>query len=461
MERIQLRNPLRDFDYVSIAREVPTRPSSVMKAGAHHKNAVPLVRNVSFTYAEASMKALRRVLLPVAFATAVLASSFQATHKLPEQLSDAAFWQFATDSSEGSGSFISENFVSNELGFQYVIPAALERVQPGGVYMGVGPEQNFTYVAAFHPSIAFIVDIRRQNLIEHLLYKAIFELSSNRTEFLSRLFARRPGIVDRDAPPEELLASFAAVPQDAAFYRETLDVVRNLLLKKHRFALSDEDQVMLEHVYEEFAKQGTDIRYSVTVLPVVSGGFRVIDLPVIPDKVPTDTVVPAAPRIQNGIVLDRVLGIPFPTYAEVMAAMDANGKNWSFLATEENYRTIRQMQQNNLIVPLVGDFAGPKAIRAVGQYLKDHESTVSVFYISNVEQYLTPAPKLQEFYSNVAMLPLNASSTFIRSAQVQGVQPGLAQSSISSMQNVLDAVLDGRVRNWNDILRMSESSLAR
>jgi hypothetical protein len=113
------------------------------------------------------------------------------------------------------------------------------------------------------------------------------------------------------------------------------------------------------------------------------------------------------------------------------------------------------MQQKNLIVPLVGDFSGPKALRAVGQFLKDHGATASVFYVSNVEQYLTPLPKLQNFYGNVAALPLNASSTFIRSAQIPGPQPGLAQSSVSSMQTILDAVLDGRVRNWSEILQLS------
>ena len=56
--------------------------------------------------------------------------------------------------------------------------------------MGVGPEQNLTYVAAFRPRIAFVVDIRRQNLLHHLWYKAVFELSPTRAEFLSRLFAR-------------------------------------------------------------------------------------------------------------------------------------------------------------------------------------------------------------------------------------------------------------------------------
>jgi hypothetical protein len=147
--------------------------------------------------------------------------------------------------------------------------------------------------------------------------------------------------------------------------------------------------------------------------------------------------------------------MPFPTYAEVMKAKDASGKTWSYLATEENYQRVRGMQEKNLIVPLVGDFAGPSALRAVGQFLKDHDATVSVFYVSNVEQYLTPLPRLQDFYVNVAELPLDASSTFIRSAQISGPQPGLAQSSISSMQNILDAVLSGRARNWNDILQLS------
>ena len=89
--------------------------------------------------------------------------------------------------------------------------------------------------------------------------------------------------------------------------------------------------------------------------------------------------------------------------------------------------------------------------------MKDHSATVSVFYVSNVEQYLTPLPKLQSFYANVAELPLDASSTFIRSAQIVGPQPGLAQSSISSMQTVLDAVVEGRARTWSDILQLSNS----
>ena len=69
----------------------------------------------------------------------------------------------------------------------------------GGVYIGVGPEQNFSYIARLRPAMAFIIDIRRENLNLHLFYKALFEVSSDRADFVSRLFSRpRPtGIWDR------------------------------------------------------------------------------------------------------------------------------------------------------------------------------------------------------------------------------------------------------------------------
>src|SRR5262245_13167593 len=95
---------------------------------------------------------------------------------LPEELSDAQFWNLINESSEAGGYFRSDNFVSNESAFQHVIPKLKKQIKPGGVYVGVGPEQNFTYVAALGPKLAFVVDIRRQNMLLHLMYKALFEL---------------------------------------------------------------------------------------------------------------------------------------------------------------------------------------------------------------------------------------------------------------------------------------------
>jgi len=426
---------------------------------------------------------MRKLTIAVVAILFFLVPPSSAIETLPPQLSDAAFWKIITDSSEPGGTFLSENFLSNERGYQYVIPPLRRKILPGGVYMGVGPEQNFTYMAAFHPQIAFIVDIRRQNMIEHLLYKAIFEMAPDRAQFLSLLFSRKlPSGLAAASSVEDLFNAYTSAPFDLDLYQKNLQAVKDLLWKQHKFALTSEDEASLEHVYNAMARAGTSLGYSVSdpnlqraastrILDLFSGppaaegpassdvtgffppGF-VPRVPIGEVQIITDTFTPALP--QSTAPPPRVTIGPFPTYTDLMTATDATGANWSYLASEANYNSVREMQQKNLIVPLVGDFAGPKAIRAVGQYLKDHDLTVSVFYLSNVEQYLTPTATLKSFYDNVATLPLNSSSSFIRSAQSTGVQPGIVQSMASPIQDVLDAVIDGRAKNSADILRMSQ-----
>ena len=76
------------------------------------------------------------------------------------------------------------------------------------VYLGVGPEQNFTYIAALKPKMAFIVDVRRGNLQLHLMYKALFELSSDRADFIFRLFSRkRPEGLGPKSTADEIFAA--------------------------------------------------------------------------------------------------------------------------------------------------------------------------------------------------------------------------------------------------------------
>src|SRR5712671_7193277 len=111
---------------------------------------------------------------------------------LPAQYTDAEFWRFVSEFSEPGGRFPYENFVSNEVNYQSVIPEVRRRTTPGGVYLGVAPEQNFTYIAVIQPKVSFIFDIRRQNLVELLMYKALFEMSTDRADFVSQLFSRRP-----------------------------------------------------------------------------------------------------------------------------------------------------------------------------------------------------------------------------------------------------------------------------
>src|SRR4030095_15820719 len=116
--------------------------------------------------------------------------------QLPTALKDDELWRLIADLSETGGTF-PQQFMSNEDSAQFVIPALKQTTKPGGVYVGVGSEQNFTYKASIRPRLAFIVDIRRDNVFEHLMYKALFELSDNRADFVSRLFSRkRPAGLD-------------------------------------------------------------------------------------------------------------------------------------------------------------------------------------------------------------------------------------------------------------------------
>src|SRR4051794_16509119 len=117
-----------------------------------------------------------RFVAPLLFVAPVIAAQTGAPSAtpsagIPAKLTDAAFWKLVTDFSENNGFFQSDNFVSNETTFQWVIPALLKSTRAGGAYLGVGPDQNFPYIIALKPKIVFIFDIRRQNLLAHLMYK--------------------------------------------------------------------------------------------------------------------------------------------------------------------------------------------------------------------------------------------------------------------------------------------------
>jgi hypothetical protein len=131
------------------------------------------------------------------------------------RIDDRVFWQLIGALSEPDGDFQSENLLSNETEFPRIMAAVQRTVRPNGAYLGVGPEQNFNYIAVTHPKIAFLIDIRRQNMLEHLLYKAIFELSPDRAVFISRLFSRKqPQGLTGNLSAAELFDAYSGMPGD-------------------------------------------------------------------------------------------------------------------------------------------------------------------------------------------------------------------------------------------------------
>jgi hypothetical protein len=327
-----------------------------------------------------------------------VAPALVAADLLPARLSDQEYWKLVTDFSEPNGFFRSDNLLSNESYFQQVIPTLLSGAKTGRVYMGVGPEQNFTYIVALKPAMVFIVDIRRGNLDLQMMYKALFELSEDRAEFVGRLFARkRPGGLTTNSSAEEIFSAYRTVDRDEAFYNQNLKEMIAFLKTNHKFDLLEEDTQGIEYVYRTFAKFGPELQYS------SSGSFG---------------------------------GLFQPTYADLMTATDASGQTRSYLANEDHFRFMKDLEARNLVVPLVGNFAGPKAIRNVGQYLKEKGATVSAFYLSNVEQYLRMDGIWDAFCANVATLPLDQASRFIRSVRRVGSQQNVGlDSELGEMQS--------------------------
>jgi hypothetical protein len=354
------------------------------------------------------------VRLLAVIACLVVIPALYGASQIPDHISDEDFWHMVSDFSEPNGSFHSDNFVSNETMFQRVIPRLKEH-GVGGAYIGVGPEQNFTYLTAIRPQIAFIIDIRRQAMLQHLMYKAIIELSTDRADFLSMLFSRqRPAGLTAESTALELFEAYeTALPDHAMFERNLSSILKHLTMQ-HGFTLSGSDRHDIEYVYKAFFGYGPELTY---------------------------TSEPA-----------------LPTYAQLMVTSDRDGENRSYLASEANFQIVQKLQSNNLVIPIVGDFAGTKAMRAVADYLKDHELVVNSFYTSNVEQYLFLQGNWDKFYVNVAQFPVNANSVFIRwiPRGSRFTSPLKRNSNaLCPISEFMEAFTAGAIRTYRDVLTMT------
>jgi hypothetical protein len=285
----------------------------------------------------------------------------------------------ATLSEEG-GAFPSDNYVSNETSQLHVAAAVLRRVRPGGVYLGVGPEQNFAYVALSRPALAFVLDIRRDNLVLHLLYKAAFELAADRAELVALLLGRgRPVPVAAEAPLDAVLETVAASSRST----ETLEAAHRRIVERldaHGALARPADREALGRIHRAFFRHGLDLRFAWR-----EASFR-----------------------------------RYPPLGEMLGVRDAEGRARGFAADEETFRLVQRMQREHRIVPVVADFAGDRALAAIAAELDRRRLRVGVFYVSNVEQYLLEGGVWWKWRRNVALLPVDDASVFVRAYLDQG-----------------------------------------
>jgi len=297
---------------------------------------------------------------------------------LPSALNDQEFWRlFETFSEPGRSVGLSDNFVSNE-------PRVAENARwlspSGGVYVGVGPEQNFTYIARLRPAMAFIVDIRRENAALHLLYKALFELSRDRAEFVSRLFSRPvPQGLGERATVAEIFDRVDQEKSSDARLAESIGLVRERLLMVHHFPLQEHDAASIDRALHAFADGGPALHY---------WGAQPIDSDILR-----------------------------PSYQRLMTMPDMTGQLRSFLASEGAFRFVQDMHRHNLVIPVVGDFGGKGALRRIAEYVREHHDVVRAFYGSNVAVYLTNQ-QMRVFCGNLSALPAARNASFVDSDSV-------------------------------------------
>jgi hypothetical protein len=338
-----------------------------------------------------------------------------ATAPRPPLTPQSSFATRITSLSETPGYFDTDNLISNERSYLQVIPDLRAPAIRGGAYIGVGPDQNFSYIAAVRPSIAFIIDIRRDNLLLHLLFKALFQLSRTRIEYLALLFGRAvPPRIERwsDASIERLVNYVDSNRVDAVSHDKTRVRIKDALAR-FGVELSREDLETIDRFHRRFIDAGLSLQFQSTGRPPQSH---------------------------------------YPSYRELLVAKDPESKPGNYLASEESFQIVRALQDRDLIIPVVGNLSGPSALASIGSFMKQRGDTLSAFYASNVEFYLFGEGSFRDFVTNLRRVPHTNHSLIIRSVFGRWRSGDGSSSHTQSVAAMLDAVQNGRIRSYRELV---------
>ena len=324
--------------------------------------------------------------------------------------------------SEPNGEFDTDNLISNEQSYLHVVPALEQAGVTGGVYVGVGPDQNFSYIARLRPAQAFIVDIRRDNLLLHLLFKAIFAASRNRVEYVSLLTGRpAPDRVEtwRDASIERIVAYIDETkPTAAATAGEDVERL-HAAIRRYGVPVSAKELQTIDRFHAAFIEEGLSLRFHSTGRP--SRAY-------------------------------------YPTYRDLLLETDRRGKKLCFLASEDDFEFVKALEARDAVIPVVGDLSGPHAVAAIGQWMAQRGLRLSAFYVSNVENYLFRDGVYARYVENLKRLPHSERSLIIRAIfggyNLPDSAPGYySTSTVQNFNELLANCAAGRCRSYADLLR--------
>jgi hypothetical protein len=323
--------------------------------------------------------------------------------------------------SEPGGYFDTDNLISNERSYLHVVPvlrALAGEAGDKGVYIGVGPDQNFSYIAHLRPSLAILIDIRRDNLLLHLLFKAMFAEAATRADYLALLTGRSQSAAPRDASIENLvrLIDQAKPLTQSDFSRRQTRLAG--IIDGFGVPLSNDDRATIARFHRRFVDAGLSLQFNSRGRP---------------------------PQYD------------YPTLRDLLLEVDRDTVRRTFLATDADFQFVKSLQASDRIVPIVGDLAGSGALAKVGSYLDGRGLRVAAFYTSNVEFYLFRDGGARAFMNNLARLPRHPSSVIIRSVFPGGgarLVAGYNSASVTQpIQALLDGYQQGRFRQYWELVR--------
>ena len=334
-----------------------------------------------------------------------------------EPIPDSTFGRLVAELSEPGGYFDTDNLISNESSYLQVMGELEARSIRGGVYLGVGPGQNFSYVAAIRPALVFLVDIRRDNLLQHLWFKALFERSVTRLDYLCLMVGRACG-----GPSDGLDVTTLVGRVAVAAEVDSLDAVLDAVVAHAAtagVALTAADRRTIRSIHARFAAEGLGLRFN-------SHG--------------------RAPRPD------------YPTLERLLLERDREGRAASYLTDETHYRYLRALQEANRVVPVVGDLAGDHALRAIGREIERRDRRVTAVYTSNVEFYLFGDRTFPRWVANLETLPISDDAVIIRSyfnrfRPIAETVPGYSSTQLlQPIPALLAAWEEGRVPSYRSLI---------
>jgi hypothetical protein len=342
-----------------------------------------------------------------------------------DKLTAAEFARLSEHLSEAGGYFDTDNLISNEASYLHVLGALRKLGVSGGAYIGVGPDQNFSYIAQIRPQIAYIIDIRRDNLLQHLWFKSLFARSRNRMEYLALMLAKPlPENVDsvqwEGRSIQQIVDYLDGVKTNPDLFASAKRAAAEQL-KTFGFELKENELATIERIHRAFAADGLDLRFTSRNRP---------------------------PRAY------------YPTLRDLLLERDLSGQYGSYLANEADFRFLKDLQARNMVVPVVGDLGGNRALVSIGKDIAGRGLRVSAFYTSNVEFYLMREGGFDRFSENLKNLPNDSRGVIIRSYfgggfgyRLPQTVPGYYSTQLlQTIPSLLEEITRGGYDSYSDLV---------